>query len=49
MLRMMMILAEYERELIVSRINDGLTKARSEGKILGRPKGSKDKGSQDTC
>ncbi len=43
MLRMMMILAEYERELTISRINDGLAKAKSEGKTLGRPKNSRDK------
>jgi len=42
MLRMMMILAEYERELIISRINDGLQEARAKGKKLGRPKGAKD-------
>lgn len=42
MLRMLMILAEFERELIVSRINDGLKEARAKGHILGRPKGSKD-------
>ncbi len=43
MLRMLMILAEYERELTVSRINDGLERARSQGKKLGRKFGSKDK------
>ncbi len=43
MLRMMMILAEYERELTVARINDGLKKAKSVGKKLGRPSGAKDK------
>ncbi len=43
MLRMMMILAEYERELIVARINDGLKKAKAEGIKLGRPPGAKDK------
>lgn len=43
MLRMLMILAEYERELTVSRINDGLARARSNNKKLGRPSGSKDK------
>jgi len=43
-LRMLMVLAEYERELIVSRINSGLDRARAEGKKLGRPKGSSDKG-----
>lgn len=41
-LRMLMVLAEYERELIVSRINGGLDRARAEGKVLGRPNGSKD-------
>lgn len=44
MLRMMMILAEYERELTVARINDGLDRAKSDGKKLGRPSGAKDKG-----
>lgn len=43
MLRMLMILAEYERELTISRINDGLARAREKGSKLGRPKGSKDK------
>jgi len=42
-LRMLMVLTEYERELIVSRINSGLDRARAEGKILGRPNGSRDK------
>ncbi len=41
-LRMLMVLAEYERELIVDRINAGLARARKQGKILGRPKGAKD-------
>ena len=39
-LHMLMVLAEYERELIVARINSGLDKARSEGKTLGRPRGT---------
>lgn len=43
MLRMMMILAEYERELIVGRVNDGLARARAKGRVLGRRFGSKDK------
>lgn len=42
-LRMMMLLAEYERELTISRINSGLERARASGKKLGRKKGSKDK------
>jgi len=32
-----MAVAEYERDIIRDRINDGLDKARSEGKRLGRP------------
>jgi len=36
MLRMMMILAEYERELTVARIKDGLVKARKDGKGIGK-------------
>ncbi len=37
-LRMIMILAEYERELTVSRVNAGIARAKREGKTLGRPK-----------
>jgi DNA invertase Pin-like site-specific DNA recombinase len=33
-----MAVAEYERDIIRERINDGLDKARSEGKRLGRPR-----------
>ena len=36
-LRMLMVLAEYERELIVSRTLDGLARAKRQGKKLGRP------------
>ena len=35
--------AEFERELIRERTIEGLKRARSQKKILGRPKGSKDK------
>ena len=42
-LQMLMVLSEYERTLIVNRINAGLDRAKSEGKILGRPTGAKDK------
>jgi site-specific DNA recombinase len=38
--------AEFEREITVQRINDGLDVARERGKILGRRKGSKDKKSR---
>ncbi len=43
-LHMLMVLSEYERALTISRINSGLARAKAEGKKLGRPKGSKDKG-----
>jgi len=42
-LQMLMVLSEYERSLIVNRVNDGLARAKAKGKILGRPFGSKDK------
>jgi len=35
--------AEFERSLISERTIEGLNRARSQGKKLGRPKGSKDK------
>jgi DNA invertase Pin-like site-specific DNA recombinase len=35
---------ELEREYIKDRIKSGLQRRRSEGKPMGRPKGSKDKG-----
>ena len=35
--------AQFERRLIQERVNAGLTRAKAEGKVLGRPKGSKDK------
>jgi len=34
--------AEFERELIRERTIEGLNRAKNQGKILGRPKGSKD-------
>lgn len=40
---MLAAFAEFEREIIVQRINDGLAVAKSRGKKLGRKKGSKDK------
>lgn len=43
MLGMLMLLAEYERDVTISRVNDGLDEARAKGKVLGRPKGSQDK------
>lgn len=36
-------LAEFELTLIRERVNDGLERARAQGKTLGRPKGSTDK------
>lgn len=41
-LKMLMVLAEYERELIVSRTIEGVNRARKQGKRLGRPKGKRD-------
>jgi DNA invertase Pin-like site-specific DNA recombinase len=38
--------AEFERELIRERTMEGLNRAKSQGKRLGRPKGSKDKSSR---
>jgi len=35
--------AQFERKLIQERINAGLTEAKRQGKVLGRPSGSKDK------
>ena len=36
--------AEFERALIVERTQEGLARARAQGKQLGRPAGAKDKG-----
>lgn len=41
--QMICVFAEFERELIRERTLDGLARAKAQGKILGRPKGSKDK------
>ena len=38
------VLAQFERDRLKERINIGIARARKEGKNLGRPKGSKDKG-----
>ena len=40
--------AEFERELIRERTLEGLKRAKSNGKTLGRPKGSKDKKKRQT-
>jgi DNA invertase Pin-like site-specific DNA recombinase len=37
MFQMMGVFAEFERAMIVERINAGLARARAQGKILGRP------------
>ncbi len=41
-LNMLMVLSQYERELVVARTLDGLQRARKQGKTLGRPTGKKD-------
>ena len=43
-LGMLSVFAEFERDLISERTLEGLERAKSENKILGRQKGSKDKG-----
>ena len=40
---MLSAFAEFERSLISERTKEGLKRAKSQGKQLGRPKGSKDK------
>jgi DNA invertase Pin-like site-specific DNA recombinase len=42
--QMLAVFAELERSVIVDRIMSGLERAKSQGKKLGRPAGSKDKG-----
>lgn len=37
-MKLMMLIAEYERELIQNRIEAGIVRARKQGKILGRPR-----------
>lgn len=43
MLGVLAAVAEFEKALIQERVNEGLDRARAEGKTLGRPVGSKDK------
>ena len=43
MIHLLGAFAEFEREMIRERTMAGLARAKSQGKILGRPKGSKDK------
>lgn len=38
MQKMLMIMAEFERELMIERINAGIARARKQGKHLGRPR-----------
>jgi len=42
-IQMMSSFSEMEKQVIIDRINDGLEKAKLEGKVLGRKKGSKSK------
>jgi len=41
-------LAEFEKDLISQRVREGIARARAEGQVLGRPRGSKDKGKRQT-
>lgn len=47
MITMFSLFAEIERDLISERTKDGLVRARAEGKVLGRPKGSLGKSKLD--
>ncbi len=47
MLTMFSLFAEIERDLISERTKEGLKRARAEGKLLGRPKGSLGKSKLD--
>ena len=47
MITMFSLLAEIERDLISERTKEGLARARAEGKLLGRPKGSLGKSKLD--
>ena len=38
MLQMCGVFAEFERSMIVERVNSGLARARAQGKVLGRPR-----------
>jgi len=40
--------AEFERSIIRERTMDGLSRARAQGKVLGRPRGKKDSKKRDT-
>ena len=44
---MFRLLAELERDLISQRTKEGLKNARAQGKIIGRPKGTKGKSKLD--
>jgi len=47
MITMFSLFAEIERDLISERTKEGLARARAEGKLLGRPKGTKGKSKLD--
>lgn len=44
---MFSLFAEIERDLISERTKEGLARARAQGKVLGRPKGSLGKSVRD--
>ncbi|HEY3275834.1 MAG TPA: recombinase family protein, partial [Syntrophorhabdaceae bacterium] len=47
MIAMFSLFAEIERDLISERTKEGLSRARAEGKLLGRPRGTKGKSKLD--
>ena len=44
LLGMLAVVAEFERDLLRDRVQEGMARAKAEGKHIGRPKGSLDKG-----
>ena len=49
LLNILAAVAKFERELIVNRTQEGLARARAQGKRLGRPTGAKDKRKRRTA
>jgi DNA invertase Pin-like site-specific DNA recombinase len=48
LLTVLAAIAEFERDLIISRVNDGIARAKAEGKHCGRPRVPDDKASKRT-
>ena len=48
-MNMLNAVAQFERDLLIERMQSGLKRAKLEGKALGRPLTSSDKQKQDVC